>query len=92
MLCLAPARCSAFWRSTEAQSSPPDGHPPRNDATSIISFTVLDSECVALALDAAQFRYQIPLALSRHCARNVIAEHASTLVQRPRSLNTFSST
>jgi hypothetical protein len=56
------------------------------------AFTILAAQCAALALEPAQFGHQIPLALTRHRACNVITEHASTLVQRGRSLNTFSST
>jgi hypothetical protein len=55
-------------------------------------FNILDAEGAALALEPAQLRHQIPLALACHRACDVIAEHTSTLVQRRRSLNTFSST
>jgi hypothetical protein len=55
-------------------------------------FTIPGAEGAALALEPAQLRHEISLALARHRACDVIAEHASTLVRRRRSLNTFSST
>jgi hypothetical protein len=45
----------------------------------------------ALALEPAQLRHQIPLALARHGVCNVIAEHGFTLMQRRLLPNTFSS-
>jgi len=53
---------------------------------------ILDAERLALALELAQLRHQIPLALARQRPCDVISEHALTLVQRERSLNTFSPT
>jgi hypothetical protein len=55
-------------------------------------FTILDAEGAVLALEPAQLRHQIPLALPCHRACDVIAEHSSTVARRRLSLNTFSST
>lgn len=88
--CLVAARGSTCTRSSEAGLCSARGLRFGTDRASAIGFNIVDTGGAALALERAQFRHQIPLALARHGECNVIAEHAFTLVQRRRSLNTFS--